>query len=284
MSEENNNILKDETLDFNKSKQYWMSILINRNGLSFVIIDTLVSKVIAYSYLELPDYDNPKEYCYFVNKELKTNGFCAYEYKNISIVYQTNKSVLIPDNLYSESFKVKFFELNTKLEDNEIVLHNNISQMGAKKLFAIPECIYDGIQNNFLNAKIYHQSTGVIKLTYIQKTFNSIYLSLHKNSFDIQIFNKEKLILDNSFMFKAKEDLLYYLLYTFEQLNLDPKKQKITLFSSYDAPSGNIEFIKDYISEIEVATNSGKINYSYLFSQQIMSQLNSQIKIIECEL
>ena len=276
-------ILIDETLDFNKSKQYWMSILINKSGLSFVILDAVAQKVIAHKYVKLAKADNQKERCYFVNKVFETDEFLTYDYEKYFVVYQGLKSVSIPEDLYSEEYKSKFFELNTELSSNETILTNRLQQMNARKLFAIPSCLLDLLQNHFPTAKIYHQTTAIIQAALRDKALNKVYLSLNSEFFDIQIFDNTKLILDNAFKYKTKEDLLYYLLYTFEQLGLDPKSKHIRLFLDLDENNEKETFLKKYFAEISLSALPKRFNYSYLFTKESLYFLASQISVFECE-
>jgi len=114
-------LLLDETLDFNKSEQYKMSILISKSGLSFVILDERAKKIIAHKYQEIEAFSNVKEYGFFINKIFNTDEFLKYKYKNLSIIYQSFKSITIPQNLYVEEYKEKFFELNLGINNNEII-------------------------------------------------------------------------------------------------------------------------------------------------------------------
>ncbi len=278
-----NNILIDETLDFNKSKLYQMSILILKSGLSFLIFDEQANKIIAHKYQKIVSVSNEKEYCYFLNKIFNTDVFFKYEYKKISVIYQSFKSITIPDTLYLEEYKESFFQLNVGFNSKDVILSNRLTQMNARKLFSIPQCVLEVIENNFSEAKIYHQNTPVIQSALKNKSFQVVYLSLNNEFVDIQVFNKKSLVLDNSFKYKTKEDLLYYLLYTFEQLGLDTKHQKIIIFSNLDVDNSMILFIKKYLGNIKLSSYPKNFNYSYLFSKKKSHQLASQILSLECE-
>jgi hypothetical protein len=276
-------LLLDETLDFNKSEQYKMSILISKSGLSFVILDERAKKIIAHKYQEIEAFSNVKEYGFFINKIFNTDEFLKYKYKNLSIIYQSFKSITIPQNLYVEEYKEKFFELNLGINNNEIILTNYLTRMGAVKLFAIPQTVYEAIDNLSQKVKIYHQSTAIIQSALKNKFLETVYINLNLDFFDIQIFDKKNLILDNSFKYKTKEDLLYYLLYTFEQLGLDAKNQKIILFADFYIEESLIAFIQKYSGGIVLSRFPKAFSYSYLFLKKNSHRLATQILTLECE-
>jgi len=276
-------VLLDETLDFNKSEQYKLSILISKNGLSFVILDEQAKKIIAYKYQEIKNISHKKEYCFFLNRIFDTDEFLKYKYKKISIVYQSSKSITIPSNLYLEDYKEQFFNLNLGLDSQEIILSNSMPRLSAVKLFSIPKCIYEAINSHLQNFQIYHQSIFIIQSVLKNKALNTVYLNIDTHFFDLHVFNDKNLILDNSFKYKTKEDLLYYLLYTFEQLSLDSKKQKIILYSNFDVDQSMISTLQKYFGNLTMATLPKVFSYSYLFSKKDSLHLVNQILALECE-
>jgi len=273
----------DETLDFNKSKQYRMSILFIKSGLSFVILDSQAKKVIAHKYIPISDAESSKEYCFFVNKVLKNEEFLQYQYEKISIAFQGGKSIMVPENLYSDVYKTKFFELNLGLEVTEEIVLNRISQMNSRKLFSVPKCIIELLESNLASAKLFHHTTAIIQNVLKNKLFDTVFVDLNKEFFDIQVFDKSKMLLDNAFKYKSKEDLLYYILYTFEQLDLNPKTQKIILTSSFENLTEEITFLRKYLGELSLANYPKQFNYSYLFSKELSHKIANQILLFECE-
>lgn len=281
MSEPNQ--LLDETLDFNKSSQYRLSILIRKNGLSFIILDTVSQKIIAFKEIEVDAFDHYKEYCYFVNKAFKSEAFLEYDYKSISVIYQSFTALSIPVDLYSAEHKRTYFALNTEVADDEAILSNDIPQLEAKKLFTIPKALYEIIKEHFPGSTIYHQTAPVIQSVYKEQVFETVYLNIHPDFFDIQIFNAHEMLLDNAFKFETKEDLLYYIVYTFEQLGIDPKTQKTILFSELKHNDELIELLKDYFGGLKLAQLPESYTYSYLFSKEDHHQLAAQISVFGCE-
>ena len=57
----------------------------------------------------------------------------------------------------------------------------------------------------------------------------------------------------NSFEYQTKEDFIYYLLFVFEQLQLDPQKQAITLYGNISTNSELYQIAYQFIRFVEVA-------------------------------
>ena len=272
----------DETLDFNKSEQYEISILFSKGGYSFIILDTIAKKIIARKVVEISEGENNKEYCYLINKILKKEEIINFEFKKVIISYQSQKSLLVPEDLYSKQHKDSLFKLSSVVESDEQVLTNSFSFLNAKKLFAVPTCFVEIINSNFPEAKIYHQSISIIESVFKNNSFGKVIINLHENLIDIHVFNESHLLLDNSFKYKTKEDLLYYILNIFEQLGLDTKQQKVLLYSSLKDDRDLIQFIKTYFLLIEMADLPTDFTYSYLFLKETHHRIAAQISFFEC--
>jgi len=273
----------DETLDLNKSQEYKLSILLKKDGLSFIILDTKVNKIVAYKSIKIDQVDNVKEYCYFINKVLNQEEFVKSNYLNIDIIYNAFKSITVPENFYTDDKKDEIFKLNLELLDNEKVIVNSITNMGAKKLFAVPNCINEFITERFKNIRILHQTSPIIYKYLKNKETDVIVVNLHTDFFDMMVFKNKQLVLDNSFKFKTKEDFLYYLLFSLEQLGLDPKEQKIQLFSDLSLAFKIINFSKKYFANIQTENHPKGYNFSYLFSKEDINKITAQILAFECE-
>ena len=64
--------------------------------------------------------------------------------------------------------------------------------------------------------------------------------------------NKE-LVFFNSFEYQTKEDFIYYVLFVFEQLQLDPQKQLVKLFGNISTNSELYQIAYQFILFVEVA-------------------------------
>ncbi len=277
------NSLIDETLDFNKSEQYKLSILISKSGLSFVILDTITKKIIAKKQHKISAIDNIKEYCYYISKILNVEDVLKYKYKKIYVIYQSFKSLIIPSDLYSEKHNEELFKVNIELDAVENLHENYIPRLNAYKLFAAPECILSLINDKLPDAQIFHQTVPIINNALALQADQAVIININKDFFDIHILKNKKLILDNSFKYKTKEDLLYYLLYTIEQLNLNSKEVNLLMYLSLEDHKEMKLFLSQYfvnINKIELPKN---YTNSYLFPKELIQQYSAQIQVFECE-
>jgi hypothetical protein len=63
------------------------------------------------------------------------------------------------------------------------------------------------------------------------------------------------------------EDIAYYLIFVFEQLNLNPEEITLVLMGSVDRYSPVYDLLFRYIRNIDFAARNDSISYSYIFNE-----------------
>jgi hypothetical protein len=94
----------------------------------------------------------------------------------------------------------------------------------------------------------------VSKLLELSKNIDEkqVFVHFSKNKFEIIIVQNQKLLLFNSFDFITKEDFIYYLLFTTEQLNLNPEHFKVQLLGLISEDSELFEIAYKYVRNVSL--------------------------------
>ncbi|HDZ13593.1 MAG TPA: DUF3822 family protein, partial [Pricia sp.] len=78
------------------------------------------------------------------------------------------------------------------------------------------------------------------------------YIYVYERQMDITIIAQKKLLLFNNFSFVTKEDFLYYLLFTLEQLKLDTGSIIVKLFGDIEEDDDIFQLCLQYINNITI--------------------------------
>ncbi|RZJ25373.1 MAG: DUF3822 family protein, partial [Flavobacterium sp.] len=112
--------------------------------------------------------------------------------------------------------------------------------------------------NNFLIDQFgpftYKNSHSILvaRLLELSKNIDSkrVFVHFTKNCFEIVVVQNQKLILFNSFEYQTKEDFLYYLLFTAEQLGLNPETFKLQLLGDISEDSDYFKIAYKYVRNV----------------------------------
>lgn len=85
------------------------------------------------------------------------------------------------------------------------------------------------------------------------RELQKLFLHCQPNHFELVIIEKGKLLFANSFEYETSEDFLYYLLFTAEQLGMDPEDFELVLCGNISNDAEAYKLAWNYIKNISFA-------------------------------
>jgi len=270
------------------SEFFELSIQFSLDGFSFCIYDNENNKLIAIESYAFQELENYRQLATEINDLVYDKKLLKKSYKKVNIIFESPKSTLIPFPLFDKSELNSYLKFNHNVESWEIILFDKLQNLEAYNIYTIPECINKTIKENFGSASISNFSSSLIESLLIkyknQNLKNTVFVNLRSNIFDIIIIEGTKLQLFNSFQFRTKEDFAYFLLFVFEQLNLNPEEIELFLIGSIDKSSKLYDIIFKYIRNIDFIEANDLFRYSYVFDSIPSHYYYNLININLCEL
>lgn len=259
----------DETLDINITQSYHLSIQGSSNGLSFSILDTIRNKYVALKNYH-PDKEKGTTEDQF-KSILNNDEFLSCQYKSSSFFFISEKSTLIPSPLFNKAKVKEYLVFNQPLEEHEKVFFNPVKNTDAFIVYSVPGGICEILEKQFHEIKTYHQSVPFLEQILLKNQpvgfDHSVFIHIMPGIFDIAVSQSKKLILYNQFRFRNENDFIYFVLYIFEQLKLNPEKTRLVLSGEISKTSKYYESLKKYIKSIGFEKRDSQFTYSYTFNQ-----------------
>ncbi|MBN2212768.1 MAG: DUF3822 family protein [Bacteroidales bacterium] len=243
--------LLDKTYNKDNSFHYHLSLQVEPEGLSYCILDIEKKHYIAFQkYIfgksaALTDFIDKVERC------LKEDSMLTTSFNSSSLIYLTQKSTLVPNLFFDEVNLRDYFEFNHPLEELDEIHYNVVSEIDASNVFAIPNYLANLFHDKFKGLTFYHQATPFIRS--VLKEFphpSGVHINLNPGFFDIIIKQENKLRLYNTFLYQNETDLLYYILFTVKQLNLDPLTIPLTICGEMSDRISFQESLSNYIPKL----------------------------------
>ncbi len=259
----------DETLDINTTQSYHLSIQVSLNGFSFLILDTVRNKYVALKNYPL---DKQKGIPEDQLKDIfKKDEFLSRKYKSSSYLFITDKSTLVPSPLFNKEKIKEYLMFNQPLEEHDKIFYNVIKNAGFYTVYSIPVNICEILDKQFPEIKSCHQSVPFIEQILLKNQpggfDHSTFIHITPGIFDIAVSRSKKLMLYNQFRYRNENDFIYFVLYIFEQLKLNPEKTLLLLSGEITKTSKYYESVKKYIKSIRFEKRDSQFTYSYTFNQ-----------------
>lgn len=234
----------------NTSKK--LSIQVSLNGLSFCAVDAN-QQIVFIEHENFGIQLTPNQILDKIKYTFNHNTKLKGEFDTIEVIYQNDLYTIVPKPLFNKDSLSGYLKFNTRILENDFIAYDELDRYDIITVY-IP---YTNINNFFFETfgsfTYKHISTILIDSLLTQEKNNedtTVFANMNDASFDIIIVNKGSLVLSNTFQYQTKEDFLYYLLYTTEQLKLNPEEFKLVFLGNIDKNSALFTIAYTYIRNV----------------------------------
>jgi hypothetical protein len=230
-------------------------IQVSLNGFSFAIIDTLTNKATTLQSIEINSFNKDLKIEDVLNQSFENHSELNDKYDEIIIVHNNNLSTFVPTALFDEEYLGSYLQFNTKVFETDFFAFDELKTYQMHHVY-IP---YVNLNNYFIDrfgSFDYKHAHTVLVEKLLDNAIHSgekkMYTHVQDTHFEIIVIQNKKLLLFNSFEYKTPEDFIYYILFTAEQLELNPEEFKLELLGEITEESALFLIAYKYIKNIKL--------------------------------
>jgi hypothetical protein len=248
----------DESFDEKDLQNYDLTFEMGDKTFGYSIRDVEKNKFIAIGFFRnhLADVAN-------------SLSWLSGPFHDVKGIIGNSRFTLIPEALFVETGKESYFNFLHERESGEAVFSDRIEHLGIYTVYGISGHCRKDLERVFPKAALYHISgvlIGNIWRNVKNMTGRKVFLNLREGQFDLLVFEGNQLKYCNAFHFHTPEDIAYYVIFVFEQLNLNPEETGLALLGNVERFSPVFDLLFRYIRNIEFVTRNEGSGYSYLFN------------------
>lgn len=250
MTEKENNEISN---DFKK-----LSIQVGLNGLSFCAVDTISNQVLTSQRIPFKIASTP----YLLLKELQS----ALDKNNLSddifevvVVHKNKLFSLVPKPFFNKKDLASYLKFNAKIMANDHIAFDELENHDLVNVYVPFTNVNNYVFDLFGEFDFKHSGSVLISTLLSQNRSSSntfCYVLVSEKEMEIVMISKKKLLFYNYFEYKNKEDFLYYLLFSLEQLDLDNKLIQLKLFGNIEEGDDVHKLCRRYIKNVSVSIPS----------------------------
>ncbi|MEP6929782.1 MAG: DUF3822 family protein [Flavobacterium sp.] len=257
------------------SKKYKkLSIQVSLNGFSFCCFDTLNNIITSFNEVEFTPTQRGSKIEELYGDAFKKHAELKDTYDDIIVIHNNNLSTFVPSALFDENYLGSYLQYNTKVFETDFFTHDQISNHQMNTVY-IP---YVNI-NNFLIDQIgsfdYKHTSSILIEKMLEASKNNdakkVIVNFNPDHFELIVVQNQKLLLFNSFEYQTPEDFIYYLLFTAEQLSLNPESFQLELLGTITKNDPFYAIAYKYIRNVtflDVSTLQEKNSFSIAQNQK----------------
>lgn len=172
------------------------------------------------------------------------------KFEKVNVCFLNNEFTMMPE-VFAENTDVKpLLKFATGTEQVRRSLQHKLKNLSF--CFTIEMELINYFEKTFPNVSIRHLGAVSIGLFFSQHSLlnSNVYLNIGDGYIELAAKEKNELIFYNVFSFENNEDILYYLLFTLEQFNLDPLHVKLSVAAQRSLSDELIKSIKKYMKHV----------------------------------
>lgn len=232
-----------------------LSIQVSLDGFCFIIYDETQQAVVHLESFSLQNpTNNPENLVSEVDKLFQQNKNLQLNFTKVKVIHDNELFTIVPNTYFDEHHLKSYLKFTVKTLVTDFFTYDNLEIIDAKTVYIPYVNINNFIFQHFGEFEYEHYQTVLIKsLTNQNESLEPvIYIDVATGKFHLIALQHQNLLLTNSFEYSTKEDFLYYLLFTIEQLKLDTTTCKVFVLGILDAQSSLYQFIDLYIKNLYI--------------------------------
>ena len=264
METRNNNPINIQSNNFNiaLANNYHLSIQLGISNFSYCLLNTIT---LTYDYAKQHTLSSVDDTAAEITEIINNDVIIKSEFSTQSVAFVNFPSTLVPSSLYKKEEKETILAFNTEVMGE--VLADTILSQKANLIYSVPESILTIVSNFFPKAKQKAQESILIQqYSLLNTNTEKAYLYLNEQKVGITIFKGDKLIFNNTFDYTTKEDLLYYSLFSFEQLKISPESIDVTVFGTIEKEDEYFNLLYDYIRNVKLGERPHQFTFPNAFN------------------
>lgn len=230
-----------------------LSIQAGLSGLSFCIYNKPGNSVIALEHFPFNGEQHPEAITRQLRDHIQNNKLLQGPFKKVFLIHENELSSFVPQSLFNDKNLPDYLKFNIKILENDFIAYDVLKNHDLVNVY-IPYININNFVFEHFGAFEYNHSSSILVNTILSKTAGKketrMFVHVQKDHFEIVVVNNRKLLLYNTFNYTTKEDFIYYILFTAEQLALDPEVFPLYLLGTIEKDDDFYDMVYTYVRNV----------------------------------
>ncbi len=263
-------------LNVNITDKNYKKLILNvgLKGFSFGIFDILQNKILNVKEILFSEFPGVLSVEEGYKIAFNSFGDLSKDYDEVTVIHDNNLSTFVPVALFEEDLLGSYLQYNTKVFETDFFTFDELPQHQMNTVYVPYININNFLLDQFESFDYKHSSTVLVnKILELSKNIDETQVFVHfsDGKFEIIVVQNQQLILYNCFEYITSIDFIYYLLFTIEELQLNPEICKLHLFGKISEEDENFRIAYKYVRHTSLLIQEN-LQLSTDFSQEIIRQ------------
>ncbi len=252
-------------------KDSHLSIQFSLDGFSFCILNKDSKTFTALSEYTFQEVNNtPQKLLQNIISVFKDEELLQKKYHSVNVCHVNELASLVPKPVFDKNRLKDYVKFNIKVYDSDYLVYDEIKSHDMVSVYIPYTNVNNYLLDKFKAFEFKHASNILIESIlniYKYSLVPHVFAHVSDTHFELIIIANKKLQLYNSFKFATKEDFIYYVLFTAEQLKLNPLKFELILLGAIQKDDELFNIAYKYIKNVSLLENRSKYVFDEAFTE-----------------
>lgn len=252
--------IQEEGFSPEKRSQYELSILSGVDSSSYLVVD----KTSAVQRVRAIQHHRPQEAWWTEDNALATG------YAKIKLGWLSPQFTLLPNRLYNAEKRRTYLTRLTELSKEATVMADVLPSLDVVLVYAIDQNQLTTWRQMMVGARFYHAITPILEqLSHISKRTGLPHVFAYQRDKTLITIAIERgqVVFCNAFTCQAANDVLYYILLTYEQCQWEPQHVALRLFGELTTDAEIYKLCYRYIRDIDFLSTADMVSWGQQSTQ-----------------
>lgn len=278
----------DKAFKEDYTRNYHLTIRVSPDGFSFVVFSLDKNRYLGLETFQIKRIDQQAKLAAALDELCILRQWITYPFHSVVVIVDNTFNTLIPISLYEEKEKGVYLAFNQEFQDNSRIQSDLLKAAEAYNLYYLPNPLVEKVKDIWANARIVHLQSVLVESLLIthrnQQSDQTAFIHLRHDNFDLIVLKNDKLLFINNFRFNTPEDFIYFVLFSFDQLRLNPETVQVVLSGIIEKGSKTYDILFQYVRNIRFAERNPTFEYSYILEDIPVHQHFIIYNALQCEL
>ncbi len=249
-----------------------MSIQVGLGGFSFCILNTTREEITALEHIYFKDLSSTDALLERVMHIFQEKEVLSQPFHTVSVSHVNDLNTFVPRAFFTEGSFTDYLKYNIRILETDYITYDKIPNANIINTYVPYVNLNNFFFDRFGEFHYTHFASVLVENVLAQsanKDGSILYVNMRISHFEVIVVKNKKLVLYNDHKIDTEEDYIYYLLFTLEQLGLNPETAPLVLLGAIDKGDPYHSITYEYVRDVSF----GKRNSSWRFTNDLEPKL-----------
>lgn len=256
-----------DTIDFDNSGQYTLSLRLDTEGFAFSVFNPLARDGEEQSVCEDWPLDSSLPLLPNLKRAFAGHAWLSRPFRRVNVLMATRRFTLMPLELFEDEQAAEVFYYNFSRQACEEVQYNILHTNNLVVLFGMDRSVCDYLRERHPKVSFYAQASPLLDgfaARSCRGNTRKMYVHVRQEGIEVFCYDQGRLLLGNAYACTHDSDRLYYLLYVWTTLGLDSERDELQLCGRVSGGDAWVAGLKQFVRQVSVMPLSTYIDFQMI--------------------